>query len=140
MTIQKNKSKELKFRVWNPTYQEMLYPSTPTKNGDYEEKIYLQLDGQLIGDFKHTGIINCSEHYVIQQFTGMLDKNSKEIYEGDIIQRSFGKIPYKVPLVCEWSNEEASYILKDTNGNNYVYLSDFIESVEIVGNIFENEI
>jgi hypothetical protein len=62
----------------------------------------------------------------------------KEIYEGDIIQRStFSKIPYKVPLVCEWSNEEASYILKDTNGSEYVYLSDFIESLEVVGNVCE---
>jgi hypothetical protein len=30
--------KEIKFRVWNKAYQEILYPKEPTKNGEYEEK------------------------------------------------------------------------------------------------------
>ena len=135
-------NRELKFRVWNPTYQEMLYPSSPTKNGDYEEKIYLQLDGQLMGDFKHTGLVNCSEHYVIQQFTGILDKNGKEIYEGDLIDFSINNthelgdkdiMDYK-NMDVHYSEEYAGFMFGE---DGFTPLDRIImTSIEIVGNIF----
>jgi uncharacterized phage protein (TIGR01671 family) len=138
-------SRKLKFRVWNPTYQEMLYPSSPTKNGDYEEKIYLQLDGQLIGDFKHTGLINCSEHYVIQQFTGMLDNNGKEIYEGDIIKYSrlfeaTSDEPTHIKELTSFIRYESAKFGFDLKGFNDMFcdLSDGY-NVEVIGNIFENK-
>ena len=140
-------SRKLKFRVWNPAYEEMLYPSSPTKNGDYEEKIYLQLDGQLIGDFKHTGLVNCSENYVIQQFTGCFDKNNKEIYEGDIVKTIYEEMPI---AVVQYALEFCSYRLLTKDNKSFalrtfryenekpVGLIDVIE--EVTGNIFENEI
>lgn len=124
-----------KFRVWNKAYQEMLYPKGPTKNGEYEEKMYLQLDGVLMGDFKHTGIVDCSENYVIQQFTGEFDKSKKEIYEGDIVRVTSE----------EWGNEnfvaevifsEASFLSKiDDNDIRGLWGGD---DIEVIGNIFEN--
>ena len=128
-------SGKLKFRVWNPTYQEMLYPSSPTKNGDYEEKIYLQLDGQLIGDFKHTGLVNCSENYVIQQFTGMLDNKGKEIYEGDILEYNHGNgtnIGY-----VGFTSGIFFLNYSDENNDELGYL--LVSNIKVIGNIFENK-
>ncbi len=66
---------------------------------------------------------------VLMQFTGLHDKNGKEIYEGDIVD--FGnKIQYEV----EWSPENAMFHLK---GPNDIYSLIFNEC-EVIGNIYEN--
>lgn len=67
--------------------------------------------------------------YTIQQFSGILDKNLMEIYEGDIVKAS-----NNLSYTCEYSNEEAAFILK--HGDDFVYLSDF-NSLEVISNIFD---
>jgi hypothetical protein len=69
--------------------------------------------------------------FTIQQFTGILDKNLQEIYEGDIVKAGNG-LEYE----CQYSNEEAAFILK--NEDSFVYLSDF-DSLEVVSNIFQEK-
>lgn len=56
------KQRELKFRVWDSVEKEMLFPETITPS-------VAQLQG-----------------VTIMQFTGLLDKEGKEIYEGDILE------------------------------------------------------
>lgn len=68
--------------------------------------------------------------HIIQQFTGILDKNLREIYEGDLVKAKTG-----IVYTCKYSNEEAAFILEFVD--SFVYLSDF-DSLEVVGNIFEN--
>ena len=66
------------------------------------------------------------------QFTGLLDKNGKEIYEGDISFDWQGN-----PIVVRWENELGSCGCCYDEFNGCGFISVF-EGLEVVGNIYEN--
>ena len=118
--------REIKFRVWHK-----------------EKKIISEVLGI---DILHKEIffsnedVDCYEHVdfkniELMQYTGLKDKNGKEIYEGDILFESFGEKYYKV--VFENGSFRAEF-----EGDFEEYSFDLIDVVaqgyEVVGNIYQN--
>ena len=114
--------REFKFRVWDHIHKIMMKLS--------EVNTYSVID-ILSNTFK--------ESLSVMQYTGLKDKNGKEIYEGDICKvinyaSDYLKIHGKMYCVISWSNTTGFY------GKGFGVPTTFSigEEFEVIGNIYEN--
>ena len=79
------------------------------------------------------------EDAILMQSTGLLDKDSKEIFDGDILAVETKDGLVKVIVV--WNNEHALFMVESKTYNEKAALAELIEdgsSITIIGNIHEN--
>jgi hypothetical protein len=107
-------NREIKFRGWDKALKEMSY--TPLHS--------ISFNGTL-----NYGNADFTDYPIeIMQFTGLHDKNGKEIYEGDIVEYEFAPCGLQRG---EFIFNEGTFYLKGT-GKFRPY------DCEIIGNIYEN--
>ena len=83
--------------------------------------------------YKNTVSYRKFEDIDLMQYTGLKDKNGKEIYEGDIVTLHNGK--YKVIF----NTEEARFVLRDDEFEmNIPFTNNNNERMEVLGNVYEN--
>jgi hypothetical protein len=107
--------REIKFRAWDKACGGMVVAPW---------KLYLNGGVSIDGTWATADV-------VLMQYTGLTDRNGKEIYEGDIVKNESGlpisEVRYSVDL--------ARFML--FRGFNGWSLSG-VESVQVIGNIYEN--
>lgn len=122
-------SRKIEYRVWdnkNKSY------SDPYRYTYYALTQDGELDFYLHGD--HNGNAD-PDVYLIEQYTGLRDKNGKKIYEGDIV-KVLGS--YSSVYQCDSGEWVLPYFYKDDDPISSLIFHCDKGQVEIVGNIHEN--
>lgn len=123
-------NREIKFRIWDIENKEML----EVQELDFEPTFYggrIAIRPDQYNDYFNT------EDMILMQYTGLHDKNGKEIYEGDIVGIDY--LSYIVTGVVTYSTKDAMYILTNTNSiaDENEPLGDY-KNLEVIGNTYDN--
>ena len=107
--------REIKARVWDNTCKCWLKDFVIYKQGNVSsDEVWLQ-----------------KKEAIIELYTGLKDKNGKEIYEGDIVVDEYMERGY-----VHYADDEACYLITFNSGDVSQFILD--KESEVIGNIHEN--
>lgn len=119
-------NREIKFRVWDVDTHEFIDLSC----GHHNQKL---------------NIFFKDSHFVFQQYTGLKDKNGKEIYDGDILKIWHDSYTNRIRdyhlAVVIWHYNRWTVRTSSENPikrDNALFFPNNEENIEVVGNILEH--
>ena len=157
--------REIKFRAWDKECNNMIIePSFININGDGLFSVFVEGNEEYIANDHQDDIIGCewisnSERIIIMQYTGLKDKNGKEVFEGDIIIMNWDRkhvSTHEIQYFDKWG----MFGMVGRNGYGYDRPIDYVnpygksgsstkyspyclgefyqKRMEVIGNIYEN--
>ncbi|CAF1772701.1 hypothetical protein NRS6084_03906 [Bacillus subtilis] len=131
--------REIKFRAWNKEKSIMVYED--------EDNSSAYWDGVCLSDIEMINArLKYSSTYIWMQYTGLKDRNGREIYEGDILQIS-NKENKDYHMEVLWTGQGFGYtiIRNETKRSGYIVghhsergLNFYNGASEVIGNIYED--
>jgi len=120
--------REIKFRAWDKDLEIMVYQGDDNDSGFF--------------------IFPWTHNAPVMQYTGLKDKNGKEIYEGDILSKhdlrdtKLGEINYEVIYYTDYAGFALAG-LSDDGTERYISRIGVefgnTKDLEIIGNIYQNK-
>ena len=114
-------SRIIRFRAWDKTQETMIRSELVELGWSVEQ-------------------LTTNNNFEIMQFTGLKDKNGKEIFEGDIV-RCFGGENYLATIVWNHGGFEMKWhkeSIRTVEGMQEPLLTNITIDAEIIGNVFEH--
>lgn len=124
--------REIKFRAW--TGEEMVQPDY---NGDYWVMTFRDGSPCLLEGYELESGPYDLDYMPIDatflQFTGLKDRNGKEIYEGDILDEGGDN------QVVFWCEVDGAWVLGNSpSDDEYYWITARLLGSAVIGNIYEN--
>ncbi len=122
--------REIKFRGWHIPKKTMFSAEEMAS-----DQLTLLPTGSFInvsGDSTHLSQIMPQDKFIPLQFTGMRDKDGKEIYEGDVVelrQETSKGSEGLLTTIVEWSKDGLNFNIYPCHDEKYW---------KVIGNIYEN--
>ena len=134
----------IEFRVWDKRYNQYVKPYA------------ICLDGRAIVVTEPCNDLETldSERVIVEQSTGLKDKNGREVYEGDIVEAmidgvwgtgknsvSFGKVKWKLEVIYnDIRYMDVFRVIGSKNAPDRIYylFDKELSEIEVIGNVHEN--
>jgi len=111
--------RKIKFRAWDKTTNTM-YPNV-------EQRLDLFL---------------YNRDMEIMQYTGLLDNQGKEVYDGDIlsveVKLGLGDIDQTYTVFVRWDDKRSGWVFQRVDMDTYLKPSEWVSECNVIGNIYEN--
>ena len=139
--VSKADMREIKFRAWDKEQKHKGMVNFELEGADYYGLHFHECDGEGHYSISFDNSEDDTQYFeqtrfVLMQYTGLKDKNGKEIYEGDIVEL--------IPILngVEGSKRRGTITYENQICGFMVgkgFFMNEIDKIEVIGNIYENK-